>query len=86
MSETIPVEYVRMPRFVWFEFWTEWWINVEDTPEFLILGCKSPNEYQIYDAVAGTVIFESQTYDEARYWLSEDEYSPVQGRVEVESE
>ena len=27
------------------------------------------------------VVFSSQSYDEAQYWLLEDEYEPIEGRL-----
>jgi len=39
---------------------------------------------RIYDPVEGyKVVFSSKSYDEALYWLLEDEYEAVEGRPRV---
>ena len=76
----------HLSHYVWFEFWTEWWLDQQHTPYVLVLGCKAPDEFEIYDPIAESVPFTCRSFEEARNWLCEDEYSQVKGRVQVETE
>ncbi|MFM9265877.1 hypothetical protein [Tychonema sp. BBK16] len=39
--------------------------------------------YTIDPAEGYKVVFSSQSYDEAQYWLLEDEYEPMEGRLRM---
>ena len=47
----------HLSHYVWFEFWTEWWLDQQHTPYVLVLGCKAPDEFEIYDPIAESVPF-----------------------------
>ncbi|MER3435670.1 MAG: hypothetical protein C4288_20340 [Leptolyngbya sp. ERB_1_1] len=61
----------------------EVWIEPMLSPPYLLLllGDES-GSCQIFDPAKGySVIFESSSYEEAQYWLLEDEYEPIEGRL-----
>lgn len=51
----------------------------------LLLLSDGEGNGRIYDPPTEgyKVVFFSQSYDEAQYWLLEDEYEPVEGRLRV---
>jgi hypothetical protein len=62
---------------------TEVWIDPMLTPPYiLLLLADTTGKCQIYDPANGyEVIFISENYDEAKLWLLEDEYEPIEGRL-----
>ena len=64
---------------------TQVWIDTNLSPHYLLLLLSdAEGNCRIYDpAEAYKVVFSSQSYDEAQYWLLEDEYEPMEGRLRV---
>ena len=64
---------------------TEVWIDPALSPPYILLLLGAPNgRSRVYDPAEGyRVIFESHNYDEAQFWLLEDEYEPLEGRLEA---
>ncbi|MCC5662606.1 hypothetical protein LC653_01320 [Nostoc sp. CHAB 5784] len=62
---------------------TEVWIDPMLSPPYiLLLLCDSEDSCQIYDPAQGyKVVFFSNDYNTAKFWLLEDEYEPIQGRL-----
>ncbi len=71
-----------MNKLLWYEVWTEEGIS---PPYVLLLLCwESATVFEIYDPVERRVAHQALTYDAARNWLLEDEYTQVHGRMQVE--
>ena len=65
----------------WYEVWTS---DASDIPYVLLLLYVPgrPDCRVIVDPKEGDkVIFTAPTYDEAKLWLLEDEFTPVDGRI-----
>jgi hypothetical protein len=64
---------------------TELWIDPTASPPYvLILLGDSSGKSCIYDPTQNyQVVFSSDTYEEAKFWLLEDEYERVEGRLPV---
>jgi hypothetical protein len=62
---------------------TELWMDTTASPPYvLILLGDSSGKTCIYDpALSYQIVFQSDTYQEAKLWLLEDEYSLVEGRL-----
>lgn len=62
---------------------TEVWIDQTLTPLYiLLLLADAKGKCQIYDPAKGyEVIFSSDNYENAKLWLLEDEYEPIEGRL-----
>ena len=52
------------------------------SPPYILLLLGAPEgRCRVYDpGESYRVIFESDNYDEAQFWLLEDEYEPLEGR------
>jgi len=62
---------------------TEMWADTTASPPYvlMLLGNNS-GKTCIYDpALNYQTVFQSDTYQEAKFWLLEDEYSLVEGRL-----
>ncbi len=67
---------------LWYEVWTDEGLI---PPYVLILMCVDRGaKFCIYDPTEGRMPFQAATYEEARDWLLEDEYTRVLGRMNVE--
>ena len=64
---------------------TEVWIDPNLSPPYLLLLLSdTEGNCRIYDPAEGDkIVFSSKSYDEAQYWLLEDEYEPVEGRLRM---
>jgi hypothetical protein len=62
--------------------WVEVWIE-ESTPYFLMLGSKSESELEVFDPKEDKVVHSAASYEAARNWLNEDEFTRVDGRIDV---
>lgn len=61
----------------------EIWIDPMQSPPYLLmLFSDATGNCSIHDPVANyQLVFSSTTYEEAKDWLLEDEYEPVEGRL-----
>lgn len=64
---------------------TELWIDPMASPPYiLILLSDSSGNSSIYDPNQNyQLVFKSNTYEEAKLWLLEDEYERVEGRLKA---
>ncbi|MBD2777135.1 hypothetical protein [Iningainema tapete] len=62
---------------------TELWVDPTASPPYvLILLSDADGRICIYDPTQNyQVVFSSDTYEEAKLWLLEDEYERVEGRL-----
>jgi hypothetical protein len=62
----------------------ETWIDpTSEIPYVLLLVADEAGEYKIYDPKENyTVVFASRSYDEAKVFLTEDEYEQIRGRYQ----
>jgi len=62
---------------------TEVWIDsLLSPPYILLLLCDSEENCQIYDPSQGyKIVFSCNQYDEAKWWLVEDGYELIEGRL-----
>ncbi|NER05859.1 MAG: hypothetical protein F6K17_26340 [Okeania sp. SIO3C4] len=62
---------------------TEAWIDPTLSPPYILLLLSARDgRCRIYDPAEDyRVIFESDNYDDAQFWLLEDEYEPLEGRL-----
>ena len=62
---------------------TEVWIDAMLSPPYLLLLLgNSEGNCRIYDPAQGyKIVFSSDSYEEAKLWLLEDEYEPIEGRI-----
>ncbi len=66
--------------------WFEVWVDDTALPPacFFLLGSIDGKAFDICDPVDGTVNATFASYDEAMHWLTEDEFTRVDGRMSVE--
>jgi hypothetical protein len=69
-----------MSSITWFEVW---WDYSSRPPELLLLIFDEQNQRfgVIEPGSEGRVLYESASYDDVIFWLSEDEYTKVDGRI-----
>jgi len=69
-----------MSDITWFEVW---WDYSSQPPELLLLVCDEPNQqFNVVEAGSnGRVLHKAVSYDDAMFWLTEDEYTKVEGRI-----
>jgi len=62
---------------------TEVWIDAMLSPPYLLLLLgDSEGNCRIYDPAQGyKIVFSGNSYEEAKLWLLEDEYEPIEGRL-----
>lgn len=65
---------------LWYEVWSD---ESFDIPYLLVMGQPEKNsEIVIFDPKErDIIIFRSESYEEAKLWLLEDEYTLVDGRM-----
>jgi hypothetical protein len=66
--------------------WYEVWADEGQTPPYLLLLLHVDHglQFQVYDATEKRVAFQASSYDSAKDWLLEDEFTRVCGRMAVE--
>lgn len=69
-----------MEIFTWYEIWVDEGVS---PPYLLMLCCMNENFFQIFDPIQKKVSFEANDYDTARFWLQEDEFTLVDGRMTI---
>jgi hypothetical protein len=61
----------------WFEVWADEGLD----PPYLLLLRPVPDGFEVLDPIRGwEVAYRAATYDDARLWLVDDEYTQVGGR------
>jgi hypothetical protein len=68
-----------LDRYEWVEVWIE-----ESTPCFLLLGSRA-GTLEVYDPREDKIVHATSTYEDAMHWLTEDEFTQVRGRLEIEA-
>jgi hypothetical protein len=68
----------NVDRYQWVEVWLE-----EVTPYFLVLGGVSDSAFEVFDPKEDKVVHSASAYDDACNWLWEDEFTRVNGRIDV---
>jgi len=70
------------------EAWFEVWADRGLQPPYLLmlLGGARPNVFEIFDPKEQSIVHVASSYQEARFWLSEDEYEPVGDRTAMEGD
>ena len=65
---------------------TEIWVDPTSVPPYvLMLLGDDKNNFCIFDPTEDyKIVFACYSYEEARFWLLEDEYERVEGRLNVE--
>jgi hypothetical protein len=68
-----------MTQMIWYEVWTDEGV----TPPYvlLLIAADSGSRFDVYDPAEKRATFTASTYDEAKIWLLEDEYTKVEGRM-----
>lgn len=71
-----------MSDYAWFEVW------VDDTarPPYVLILLSNESEagFEIYDPGEQRMRHSTNSYQEAMFWLTEDEYTKVDGRMPLE--
>lgn len=71
-----------MNELLWYEVWTDEGVS---PPYVLLLLCREAGAaFEIYDPVERRIAERAMTYEAAKNWLLEDEYTQVRGRMEAE--
>ena len=75
---------VRMSKKVEYS-WFEVYVEEESCPPYILVLLGGDQGFAIVDPVEkNRVAYQPSSYEDARNWLSEDEFSPVTGRVDYE--
>ncbi len=70
-----------MNDFTWFEVW--WAFGCSPTSLLILVGDEPAERFRVIDPDQnGKVLFEATSYEEASYWLAEDDYTKVDGRID----
>lgn len=66
--------------------WFEVWVDDTATPPYILLLFSDDKEenLQIFDPAKSLFLHSAKSYKEAMYWLTEDEYTKVDGRMLLE--
>jgi hypothetical protein len=69
-----------MNGITWFEVW---WDYSSWPPELLLLVADEPNQrFRVIEpGQNGQIMCETVSYEEAMFWLTEDEFTKVEGRI-----
>lgn len=71
-----------MSEYAWYEVWAD------DTARppyiLLLLGNDSKQLFDIYDPGERSMQHSASSYQDAMFWLTEDEYTKVDGRMDIE--
>ncbi|MGB8700662.1 MAG: hypothetical protein WCD18_14695 [Thermosynechococcaceae cyanobacterium] len=61
----------------------EVWVDPMQSPPYvlLLLGDQSGDCYILDPAEGYRIIKKCESYEDAQFWLSEDEYEPLEGRL-----
>ncbi len=65
--------------FTWFEVWYDW--SAIPPYVLILLHYESDSSFHIYDPAEKRTCEILKTYEDACFWLAEDEYTKVTGRM-----
>jgi hypothetical protein len=63
--------------------WIEAWID-ETGPSVLMLVCDRTDTTRVYDPHVEKFVYTASSYEDAMHWLTEDEFTRVNGRMAAE--
>lgn len=70
-----------MSELSWYEVWADEGIS----PPYILLICgRGADALDVYDPKEKRTVYQASTYEDAKNWLLEDEYTQVQGRMRIE--
>lgn len=71
-----------MAELAWYEVWADEGLS----PPYILLLLRRQGEeaFDVFDPKEDRVIHRASTYEAARFWLLEDEYTQVRGRMIIE--
>lgn len=72
-----------MSELSWYEVWADEGI---DPPYILVICGRGKAELEVYDPTEKRIAYLASTYEDAKNWLLEDEYTQVQGRMHIAGE
>lgn len=65
--------------------WYEVWADEGIFPPYVLLVCgRGGATFEVYDPIEKRTAYQASTYEDAKNWLLEDEYTQVQGRMNIE--
>lgn len=70
------------------EGWFEVWWDYTSRPPYLLLllGGRRPDVFEVWDPVEKRFPHRASSYVDATLWLSEDEFTRVDGRVSLDDD
>ncbi|WP_094193666.1 hypothetical protein [Bradyrhizobium viridifuturi] len=65
--------------------WYEVWVDDTARPPYvlILLSDKSGSSFDIYDPGEKSICHTTSSYQDAMFWLTEDEYTKVDGRMDL---
>ena len=69
-----------MTKYEWYEVYVD---DVHKPPLVLFLYADLSGNCHVYDPASKSTVYSSDSYEDAKAWLNEDEYYMVRGRSEV---
>ncbi len=63
---------------IWYEVWAE---EGSSPPYILILWSDVHGKIEVYDPIEKRICYVASSYEDAMYWLTEDEFTQVVGRM-----
>lgn len=70
-----------MKEYVWFEVWVD---DTAEPPYLLMLMSDKEGCLDIYDPGEKVMRHSVNCYQDAKFWLNEDEYTKVDGRMVID--
>lgn len=71
-----------MNEYTWYEVWAD---DTARPPYVLMmLGDSSGQLFDIYDPGEKYVLYSTNSYQDAMFWLTEDEYTKVDGKMTID--
>lgn len=64
--------------------WYEVWADEGIFPPYVLLVFGRGGAFEVYDPIEKRTAYQASTYEDTKNWLLEDEYTQVQGRMNIE--